>query len=237
MYVRSPVCLFVCLFVCLTDRCSVYLNSGSLTCGLDYSPVNNNIYTFAAFNWLITICLPLAVTVYFSTRMFAWDRRGAVYRTYCYSSALCDAILTARVVVWTTFLSVTSAAVHSGVQLAVGLGVAVHGYLLFTSAVVLYLSWSLLPVCYWFAMRCACSDCCSGWCCACSGACVARGSDADWPISAGDQRKRHKVRGRADPDVRTGLLTVNRTYSDGSGVISDRNSIRLSSNNDEETTL
>ena len=222
---------------------SAFSDPGALTCGLDYSPVNDNIYTFTAFNWLISLVLPLAVTVYFTARIFSWNRRGALYRAYCYSAAYSDDVGVAKIVLCTAYVGIASAGLQSGLQLAAGLGCQISGYGLFVSTVLLYMSWTVLPLCYWAC--CARSDCCYYWCCVGCCSCAVHGVDGDWPIGAVGQRKRggggggvdDEVRGHPDPDVRTRLLTANRTYSDGSAVISERNSIRLSSNKEEETTL
>lgn len=39
-------------------------------CGLDYSPINNNIYSFVGFSWSCTLLFPVLMALYFYTSIY-----------------------------------------------------------------------------------------------------------------------------------------------------------------------
>jgi hypothetical protein len=210
--------------------------SGSLTCGLDYSPVNHNIHTFTAFSWLCTKCIPLFLVTYFCIRIFCWNRDKAIHRTFSYVNGVSDEVLRAKVVAYTTFIVLFSVSLHDGFQLAAGYGVPMSSLALFMSTITVYSSWSIMPLFYLCTLRCECCakvDCCYYWCCLFCCCCKLRHRGREWAVKSNGTRTGGSHRSRVEPDVTTRLLTNNAN----STVISDRDSIRLSSTGQDETCL
>ena len=219
--------------------------SGSLTCGLDYSQVNHNIHTFIAFSWLCTKLIPLVLVVFFCIRIFCWNRDKAIYRTYSYVSGVSEDVLRAKVVAYTMFIMLFTVSLHDALHLAIGYGWSVSSFTLFVSSIAMYASWSIMPCFYMCTLYCSCCakvDCCYYCCCICCCCCCCKPyrNGREWTMSRDSTRTRSRNAyiPRAEPDITTRLLTVSRTYSEASGVVTERESVRLSSHASQgETSL